>query len=152
MITAFSLGTRDLPIWARTRDVDAIPRIADTLDDRAVHVQMSRSKSAIGSVSRASPVQTGMRNCTRDEGGPLGAGGQALASNRCKLLSSKAMVVSVAEKSVLTSSNLLSTLHRRFTCVRLPASCLPGSCPDFSATLTTIAFDDSSLQWLGACS
>ena len=53
---------------------------------------------------------------------------------------------------VLTSSNPLSTLHRRFTCVRLPASCLPGSCPDFSATLTTIAFDDSSLQWLGACS
>ena len=39
MFTAFSLGTRDLPIWARTRDVDAIPRIADTLDDRAVHVQ-----------------------------------------------------------------------------------------------------------------
>jgi hypothetical protein len=23
-----------------------------------------------------------------------------------------------------------------------------GSCPDFSATLTTIAFDDSSLRWL----
>jgi hypothetical protein len=25
---------------------------------------------------------------------------------------------------------------------------LTGSCPDFSATLTTIAFDDSSLRWL----
>jgi hypothetical protein len=29
------------------------------------------------------------RNCTRDEGGPFGAGSQVLASNRCKLLSSK---------------------------------------------------------------
>ena len=36
------------------------------------------------------------RNCTRDEGGPFGAGSQVLASNRFKLLSSKAMVVSVA--------------------------------------------------------
>jgi hypothetical protein len=36
------------------------------------------------------------RNCTRDEGGPLEAGSQVQASNHCKLLSSKAMVVSVA--------------------------------------------------------
>jgi hypothetical protein len=34
----------------------------------------------------------------RDEGGPLDAGSQVQASNHCKLLSSKAMVVSVAEK------------------------------------------------------
>jgi hypothetical protein len=47
-------------------------------------------------VSRGSPVQTAMRNCTRDEGRSFEAGSQVLASNRCKLLSSKAMVVSVA--------------------------------------------------------
>ena len=29
-------------------------------------------------VSRASPVQTAMRNCTRDEGGPFEAGSQVL--------------------------------------------------------------------------
>jgi len=52
--------------------------------------------SALGRVSRALPVQTAMRNCTRDEGGPFEAGSQVQASNRCKLLSSKAMVVSVA--------------------------------------------------------
>ena len=53
--------------------------------------------SASGRVSRASPVQTAMRNCTRDEGRPFEAGSQVKASNRCKLLSSKkAMVVSVA--------------------------------------------------------
>src|SRR5262245_7635679 len=34
-----------------------------------------------------------MRNCTRDEGRSFEAGSQVLASNRCKLLSSKAMVV-----------------------------------------------------------
>src|ERR1700730_7650325 len=52
--------------------------------------------SAWGRVSRGSPVQTAMRNCTRDEGRSFEAGSQVLASNRCKLLSSKAMVVSVA--------------------------------------------------------
>ena len=52
---------------------------------------------AIGSVSRVSPVHTAMRNCTRDEGGPLEIGNQVLISSHRKLLSSKAMVVSVAE-------------------------------------------------------
>ena len=56
----------------------------------------SGRKSAVGRVSRGSPVQTAMRNCTRDEGRSFEAGSQVLASNRCKLLSSKAMVVSVA--------------------------------------------------------
>ena len=37
-----------------------------------------------------------MWSCMRDEGGPLDAGSQVQASNHCKLLSSKAMVVSVA--------------------------------------------------------
>ena len=49
-------------------------------------------------MSRGSPVQTAMRNCTRDEGWSFEAGSQVLVSNRCKLLSSKAMVVNVAEK------------------------------------------------------
>src|SRR3954469_10507298 len=52
--------------------------------------------TALGRVSRASPVQTAVRNCTRDEGRSFEAGSQVQASNRCKLLSSKAMVVSVA--------------------------------------------------------
>jgi hypothetical protein len=41
--------------------------------------------------------------------------------------------------SVLTSSNRLSTLHRWIACARLSQPCLTGSCPDFSATLTTMA-------------
>jgi hypothetical protein len=40
-------------------------------------------------------------NCKRDEGGPLGAGNQAQAPNRCELLASRALVVSVAEKAGL---------------------------------------------------
>jgi len=40
-----------------------------------------------------------VRNCAEDEGGPLGAGLQEQASNHLKLLWSKAMVVSVEEKS-----------------------------------------------------
>src|SRR5256885_10124987 len=45
--------------------------------------------TAVGRVSRGSPVQTAMRNCTRDEGRSFEAGSQVLVSNRCKLLSSK---------------------------------------------------------------
>ena len=48
-------------------------------------------------VSRASPVHTAVRNCTRDEGRPFEVGGQVLISSHRKLLLSKAMVVSVAE-------------------------------------------------------
>src|SRR3984893_14608158 len=55
-----------------------------------------RLRTAMGRVSRGSPFQTAMRNCKRDEGRSFEAGSQVLASNRCKLLSSKAMVVSVA--------------------------------------------------------
>jgi len=54
--------------------------------------------SASGLVSRASPVHTAVRNCTRDEGGPFEVGNKVLISSHRKLLSSKAMVVNVAEK------------------------------------------------------
>jgi hypothetical protein len=50
-------------------------------------------------VSRASPVHTAMRNCTRDEGTPFEVGNQVLISSHRKLLWSKATVVNVAEKS-----------------------------------------------------
>ena len=52
--------------------------------------------SEMGLVSRALPVHTAMRDCTRDEGGPFEFGNQVLISSR-KLLSSTAMVVNVAE-------------------------------------------------------
>ena len=45
--------------------------------------------SQMGLVSRASPVHTAMRNCTRDEGGPFGFGNQVLISSHRKLLSVK---------------------------------------------------------------
>src|SRR4029077_6335354 len=48
----------------------------------------------------------------------------------------------------LTSPKPLSTRHRRFTYVRLSQSCLPESCPDFSTTFTTMAFNHSSLRWI----
>jgi len=40
-----------------------------------------------------------MRNCTRDEGRPFEVGNQVLISSHRELLSSKATVVNVAEKS-----------------------------------------------------
>jgi hypothetical protein len=56
-------------------------------------------RSELGLVSRVTPVQTAMRNCTRDEGRSFEFGNQVLISSHRKLLWSKAMVVSVAEKS-----------------------------------------------------
>ena len=52
-----------------------------------------------GLVSRVTPVHTALRNCTRDEGRSFEVGNQVLISSHRKLLSSKAMVVNVAEKS-----------------------------------------------------
>src|ERR1700680_4593028 len=54
----------------------------------------------------------------------------------------------MGQPPVLTSSNRISTLLQRFACARLSQSCLSKSCSDFSATFTTIAFDNSSLRWL----
>jgi hypothetical protein len=51
----------------------------------------------LGLVSRVSPVQTVMRNCTRDEGRSFEVGNQV--SSHRKLLPSKLMVVNVAEKA-----------------------------------------------------
>jgi hypothetical protein len=50
-------------------------------------------------VSRVTPVQTAVRNCTRDEGRSFEFGNQVLISSHRELLSSKAMVVNVAETS-----------------------------------------------------
>jgi len=38
----------------------------------------------------------------------------------------------------------ISAVHRQFACARLPETHLTGSRPAFSATLTTIALNDSS--------
>ena len=57
------------------------------------------TKSALGRVSRTHRLSTVVRNCTRDEGGPFEAGSQVQVSSHRKLLSSRAMVVSVAETS-----------------------------------------------------
>src|SRR5262249_8530077 len=67
---------------------------------RLLYCEISiRPMSQMGLVSRISPVQTAMRNYTRYEGGPFEFGNQVLISSHRKLLLSKAMVVSVAEKS-----------------------------------------------------
>src|ERR1700674_5914430 len=76
--------------------------------------------TAVGRVSRGSPVQTAVRNCTRDEGRPFEAGSQVLASTRCKLLSSKAMVVSVAVN--------VGTISRRVRVREASASEPPMKC------------------------
>ena len=64
-----------------------------------IHCCSAQPMSLMGLVSRVTPVQTAMRNCTRDEGRSFEVGNQVLISSHRKLLSSKAMVVNVAEKS-----------------------------------------------------
>jgi hypothetical protein len=76
--------------------------------------------SELGLVSRASPVQMAVCNCTRDEGRSFEAGSQVQASNRCKLLSSKAMVVSVVVN--------VGTISRRVRLREASASEPPMKC------------------------
>ena len=56
------------------------------------------------------------------------------------------MATRVRQPSMAT--NPFSTRHQRFACARLSQPCLTGSRPAVSATLTTIAFDNSSLRRL----
>jgi hypothetical protein len=72
-----------------------VPLVDDTMLRRTVFF---RRAAGLGLVSRVTPVQTALRNCTRDEGGPFEVGNQVLISNHRKLLWSKATVVNVAEK------------------------------------------------------
>ncbi|HXP97710.1 MAG TPA: hypothetical protein VN809_13425 [Telmatospirillum sp.] len=44
----------------------------------------------------------------------------------------------------------ISAFHQRFAFARLSGSHLTGSCPAFSASLTTIALYDSSTRWFAA--
>jgi hypothetical protein len=53
--------------------------------------------SEMGRVSRTHRLGRPVRNCTRDEGGPFEVGSQVQVSSHRELLSSRAMVVSVAE-------------------------------------------------------
>jgi hypothetical protein len=80
----------------RTGIVTANPQFAKAPTVFDLH---EHGGSASGLVSRVSPVHTAVCNCTRDEGGPFEVGNQVLISSHRKLLSSKAMVVNVAEKS-----------------------------------------------------
>ena len=56
-----------------------------------------------------------MRNCTRDEGGPFEIGNQVLISSHRKLLSSKAMVVNVAETAGKIPSGKVERGERKQT-------------------------------------
>jgi hypothetical protein len=61
------------------RDVDhALCPDPAVRGQRGVHQEHNRQIARLlaGFVSRASPVQTAARNCTRDEGGPFGFGDQ----------------------------------------------------------------------------
>jgi hypothetical protein len=62
-------------------------------------VSIEAAKSLVGLASRASPVHTVMRNCTREGGRPFGFGDQEPVPSHRKLLRSKAVVVSVREKA-----------------------------------------------------
>jgi uncharacterized protein YaaW (UPF0174 family) len=59
-----------------------------------------------------------VRNCTRDEGGPFEVGNHGLISSRCKLLLSKAMVASVAERVVVVTAK--EGLTRSLPCQQGP--------------------------------
>jgi hypothetical protein len=58
-----------------------------TVKDAPLPTHMVRQMTASGRVSRVTSVQTALRNCIRDEGGPFGFGRQGLIPSHYKLLS-----------------------------------------------------------------
>src|ERR1700687_1932128 len=94
-------AAKTLAVHAGQRPIH-VSKSVDRIDDRLLplpYPELTSYKSGLGFVSRASPVHTAVRNCTRDEGGPFEVGNQVLISSHRKLLSLKATVVNVAEKS-----------------------------------------------------
>jgi hypothetical protein len=77
---------------------DNYETVAKRAEARAAGVDLPNFPKT-GRVSRAKPVHTALRNCTRDEGGPFEVGNHGSISSHCKPLRSKAMVVSVAVTS-----------------------------------------------------
>jgi hypothetical protein len=63
------------------------------------HLPPGASKWNRIGVSRTHPQRREVWSCTRDEGSPLAVDSQVPAANRCKLRSSRAVVVNVAEKA-----------------------------------------------------
>jgi hypothetical protein len=82
-------------LWKRE-----LQRLANELgiDIEVHHLPPGTSKWNKIGVSRTHPQTKEVWSYTRDGGGPPEVGSQVQASNHCKLLSSKAMVVSVAAK------------------------------------------------------
>ena len=67
------------PIERNTKEAAWIKAVAGFLPEAVPSVLAEDAAAgmfAMGFVSRASPVQTAVRNCTRDEGGPFGFGDQ----------------------------------------------------------------------------
>jgi hypothetical protein len=104
-LTAASQKVREILWRLAMRKGEAISfegKLRDNCGGRQIPVARrlaTTTRSGMGLVSRVTPVHTAMRNCTRDEGRSFEFGNQVLISSHRKLLSSKAMVVNVAEKS-----------------------------------------------------
>jgi len=93
-------------LWARLRcaGVRASPRrVRRVMGENGLlaphRVGRTEAKSHDGTCVTSIAGPNGMRNCTRDEGGPFGFGDRELIPSHRKLLLSKAMVVNVAETS-----------------------------------------------------
>jgi hypothetical protein len=87
-------------LWSPTRDGATLVQevLCEFRRPRAPPPPTARGQVAHGRCVTNTFPKLEMWSCMRDEGGPLGAGSQVQASNYCKLLSSKAMVVSVAAR------------------------------------------------------
>jgi hypothetical protein len=90
--------------------------------------------TGMGLVSRVTPVHAALRNCTRDEGRSFEFGNQVLISSHPKLLWSKAMVVSVAEKSGMIPSSKVERGERKRTASEVSKSDLFRRCQNRGLT------------------
>jgi hypothetical protein len=102
----------------RTHDAGSGSESAFASVELHPHLQKFKAlmhSSESGLVSRASPVQTALRNYTGDEGRSFEFDNQVLISSHRKLLWSKAMVVSVAECREMIPSGMVERGERKRT-------------------------------------
>jgi hypothetical protein len=102
----------------------------------AITAHAPKSSTAPPSCRRSGPIASSRRDHT-----PNGTAEKSIEAGR--ITAPPAFSPTKFLRRLRSAETLTS-----FAFARLAQSCLPGSCPGFPATLTTIAFGNRSLQWL----